>query len=134
MKTRIAFILILVLTLSACKTRVLGVEIGFQTPTAQPPATATAPPSQAENQPPPTPLEATAPARGLVCFDERLSEGTLRVRQCPGLTCAEVTVIASGTQILFTGERRDADDVTWLHISSPVNGWVSSKFICNEGR
>jgi len=63
-----------------------------------------------------------------------LAGGNLRVRECPGLSCGEIDVIENDTLVQVTGERRDVDGATWLRITAPINGWVSSKFICNEGR
>lgn len=122
---------LLVLTSLACQTSILGVDVGFATPTSTlvPVATRTLAPGAS---PSPT-LPATLSASGRVCF-KSLAGGNLRVRECPGLSCGEIDVIENDTLVQVTGERRDVDGTTWLRITAPVNGWVSSKFICNEGR
>jgi hypothetical protein len=129
----IVTIIILTLALNACKTRVFGIEVGFQTPTPQTLSVAirytqissTSVPAVSPN-PPASPL----PAVGIVCFDGNIESGNLRVRECPGLTCAEVGLLTNGDQITSTGERKDSDGATWLHLSAPIDGWANSRYIC----
>jgi len=136
---KITLLLILVLSLTACKTRVFGVEVGLQTPTSRqsPSATPdeTAPATQPESTstfPSPT-IQAATRTTGTVCFDENIGGGNLRVRNCAGLECAEIGLLEDGEQVSTNGERKDMDGSTWLHLVSPIDGWVNIRYICEGG-
>lgn len=134
-KIALLVITLTLLSLTACKTRVFGVEVGFQPPSTRqvsPSATETTPIATAEPQPQntsPSPETAT-PATGTVCFDENIGGGNLRVRSCAGLECSEIGLLEDGEQVSTNGERKDIDGSTWLHLSSPVDGWVNIRYIC----
>lgn len=137
---KITLLLILVLSLTACKTRVFGVEVGLQTPTARQSSSATpdetAPATQPESKStlPSPATQATTPATGIVCFDENIGGGNLRVRNCAGLECAEIGLLEDGEQVSTNGERKDVDGSTWLHVVSPIDGWVNIRYICEGGQ
>ena len=129
----IVVIIILTLVLSACKTRVFGIEIGLQTPTPQSSSAAVG-----HTQMPPTLVAAASPTlsasplpvTGIVCFEGNIESGNLRVRECPGLACGEVGLLTNGDQITSTGERKDSDGAIWLRLTAPINGWANSRYIC----
>ena len=126
-------IIILTLVLTACKTRVFGIEIGLQTPTPQPSSDTVNNaqiPSTSVPTVSPTPSASPLPAAGMVCFDGNIESGNLRVRECPGLACGEVGLLTNGDQITSTGERKDSDGATWLRLTSPIQGWANSRYIC----
>lgn len=133
-KTIVA-IIILTLVLSACKTRVFGIEIGLQTPTPQ-----TSSASVSHTQTPPTLAPAVSPtssasplpAAGIVCFDGNIESGNLRVRECPGLACGEIGLLTNGDQITSTGERKESDGASWLRLTAPIDGWANSRYICQS--
>ncbi|MDX9993498.1 MAG: SH3 domain-containing protein [Anaerolineales bacterium] len=127
--------LALTLFLASCETRVFGTEIGFKSPAKTAVITVAAaggltPTSQGLALAPAA--SATAPtATGVVCFGENIESGNLRVRECPGLTCSQVGLLAAGAQVATTGERKDGKDGSaWLHLAAPVEGWVNSRYIC----
>jgi hypothetical protein len=131
-KTIVA-IIILILALSACKTRVFGIEIGLQTPTPKPLSNAishTQTPPTSVPTVSPTPAASPLPAAGMVCFEGNIESGNLRVRECPGLACGEVGLLTNGDQITSTGERKDSDGATWLRLTAPIDGWANSRYIC----
>jgi hypothetical protein len=131
-KTIVA-IIILTLVLSACKTRVFGIEIGLQTPMPKPTSA-----TFSHAQIPPTSLPAVSPtpsaspstAAEVVCFDGNIESGNLRVRECPGLACGEVGLLTNGDRITSTGERKESDGATWLRLTAPIAGWANSRYIC----
>ena len=133
-KTIVA-IIILTLVLSACKTRVFGIEIGLQTPTPQ-----TSSASVSHTQTPPTLAPAVSPTSsasplpvaGIVCFDGNIESGNLRVRECPGLACGEIGLLTNGDQITSTGERKDSDGASWLRLTAPIDGWANGRYICQS--
>ena len=129
----IVTIIILTLALNSCKTRVFGIEVGFQTPTPQPSSAAV---SHAQIPPTlvpavsPTPPASPLPAVGIVCFDGNIESGNLRIRECPGLACGEIGLLTNGDQITSTGERKNSDGTTWLRLTAPIDGWANSRYIC----
>ena len=129
----IVVIIILALVLSACKTRVFGIEIGLQTPTPQPSSDTVNHaqiPSTSVPTVSPTSPASPLPAAGMVCFEGNIESGNLRVRECPGLACGEVGLLTNGDQITSTGERKDSDGATWLRLTAPIDGWANSRYIC----
>lgn len=117
------FLAFFVLTLAglACQSSVLGVPVATPTPEA----TVTSSPA-----PTATVTSAHALRSGSVCFQEDIANGTLRIRECPGLACREVGILGSGDWVAATGERKDIDGATWMRIASPVEGWVNSRYVC----
>jgi len=112
----------------ACSTSFLGVPIALTTPTPRVLPTSGLPePDQTTTSP-----TLTESKLGIVCFDESIVNGNLRVRECPGLACKEIGILANGDQIVTTGERRDVDNVTWLRIAAPSAGWVNIRYVCEQ--
>lgn len=113
----------------ACQSNILGVPVAITTPTAEAMlVTATWP---LEATPSPTP-PASSPDTGRVgeiCF-ENVADGTLRVRECPGLGCSEIGILADGDQIAATDERQIVDGSAWLRIDAPIVGWVNARYVC----
>lgn len=110
----------------ACQSSVLGVPVTINTPTSIASAlTQTAPPTSPA---PALSQEATKPA-SVVCF-QGIENGMLRVRECPGLGCREVSVLISGDPVAVTGERKVVDGSTWLRIDAPLAGWVNARYVC----
>ncbi len=128
-KIKIFAFFLLALAGMACQTSVLGVPFAITTPTLE--ATVTSSPT-----PTPFPSATTTPASrsGIVCFRGDIANGALRVRECPGLTCREIGILGNGDRIAATGERKDIDGATWLSITSPITGWVNSRYVCEEGK
>ena len=131
-KIILAVILISFLNLG-CRFTVFGAEITLFEPTAT-----IAPQQTLASQPEFEVIQtATIPAhptslRWKICFSGNVTEGYLRVRECPGVECREIGLLAAGDQILSDGETRETTDGTWLLISHPVNGWVNQRFVCQE--
>jgi hypothetical protein len=55
----------------------------------------------------------------------------LNVRQEPGMATATLACAADGVLLQDTGETREADGTTWLHVVTPagVEGWASSQYL-----
>jgi hypothetical protein len=114
----------------ACQSSVLGVPLSISTPAHVPSVSAQPISATPFQSPAPASLRQDAAGRAdVVCF-QGIESGTLRVRECPGLECGEAGVLASGDQITAIGERRDVDGATWLRITSPVEGWVNARYVC----
>ena len=127
-------IIALAFLLASCKTRVFGTEIGFQPAAPRPSTTVTVVeglPTPTPEALPPTPSASATPlaVTGVVCFGE-IESGNLRVRECPGLACSEIGLLANGDQVDTNGERKDVDGSTWLRLAAPIDGWVNSRYIC----
>ncbi len=113
----------------ACQASLLGVPVAITPPTPTAAlVTATLP---LEATPSPTP-PASSPDTGRVgeiCFDN-IAGGTLRVRECPGLGCREIGILADGDQIAATDKRQIVDGSAWLRIDAPIVGWVNARYVC----
>jgi|GEM_PF-4575294 len=70
---------------------------------------------------------------GKVCFGGNLDSGTLRVRACPGLACKEIGFLNYGDLVATNNDYEETDGSTWLHLLSPIEGWVNSRYICEPG-
>lgn len=128
MNNKNIFLVLFVLALAglACQTSVLGVPVAITTPTA--PATSTPLSTVAPSPAPPASSPDTGRV-GEICF-ENVAGGTLRVRECPGLGCSEIGILADGDQIAATDERQIVDGSAWLRIDAPIVGWVNARYVC----
>lgn len=70
--------------------------------------------------------------RWKICFTGNVTEGYLRVRECPGVECREIGLLATGDQVISSGEIRKIDDGAWLSINHPLNGWINQRFVCQD--
>ncbi len=68
----------------------------------------------------------------MVCFQNDIVDGRLRVRECAGLECQEAGIVAAGDLLAFTGERQVVDGATWLRIERPIQGWINARYVCEE--
>jgi len=133
MKKIILAIILMSLLNLGCRFTIFGAEITLfePTPTIPPQNTLTGEPDiefiqTATISAQPTPL------RWKVCFSGSVTEGYLRVRECPGMECNEIGLLAAGDLVLSDGETQEMTDGTWLLISHPLNGWVNQRFVCQE--
>lgn len=118
-------ILVLALAGLACQTSILGVPVSIAS--ATPPAplpTGTDVPASAQPK--------ITPAGAMVCFQNDIVDGRLRVRECAGLECQEAGIVAAGDLLAFTGERQVVDGATWLRIERPLQGWINARYVCEE--
>jgi ABC-type transport system substrate-binding protein len=65
-----------------------------------------------------------------VCFANSY-DGLVRVRDCPGLDCREITILPAGT-VLNLVETVTGEAGTWAQIAYPVEGWLNARYICGE--
>ena len=134
--TTIAIVLIVLatLSLSACETRILGIYIGLREPSITPTPTNSTPkivtPTPSAPTPSPTPEASIITPEPFVCFGNNI-KGTVWIRDCPGIQCATLGTLATGEQVKTNGNRKDdVTGTTWLQLTSPIEGWVSIRYIC----
>jgi hypothetical protein len=56
--------------------------------------------------------------------------GKLNVRFVPGEKNDVRGYLAEGETVSPNGERQDIDGSVWVKLSSPIEGWVNEKFLC----
>ena len=136
MKTTRLAIIVFALLLTGCEARILGVDIGIRTPsvTSLPITEATM-----IATPPPAPLPTPSPAieepisvpERYVCFENNIA-GTVWVRACPGTNCTPLGTLSAGEKVETPGVRKDDGiGTTWLHLTSPLDGWINIRYVCD---
>jgi hypothetical protein len=56
--------------------------------------------------------------------------GKLNVRFAPGEKSGVRGYLAEGEAVTPSGERQDVDGSVWIKLSSPIEGWVNGKYLC----
>ncbi len=127
MKTIFLSIIALALASLSCAATIGGTEIAWGAVTPTLGATATVAPSPSP-APSATPVVLKAPIYA-VCTN--VPDGRLHVRFAPG-DASEVRGYAlEGEILVITGDRRDLEDGSlWAEISSPLQGWINAKYVC----
>lgn len=62
---------------------------------------------------------------GVVC-----NSGGLNVRVKAGTDNEVLTILPDGTPVTMTGQTQIVTVIPWLEITSPLHGWVFSRYIC----
>jgi hypothetical protein len=133
-KTQLTAFIVFALLLAGCETRILGVDVGIRipSPTPRPTIEATRAITPSPTHPLPTAeIPIVLPER-FVCFENGIN-GQVWVRECPGVQCATLDTLSTGEKVEITGNRKDdATGTTWLQLTSPLDGWVSIRYICES--
>ena len=77
----------------------------------------------------------TAPAiaiqpRLFICTGS--AQGSLWVRGCAGVICKETALLRENVAVNVVDEATALDGGLWYQIASPVNGWINSRYTCQE--
>jgi uncharacterized protein YgiM (DUF1202 family) len=64
----------------------------------------------------------------IVCTN--IPDGKLNVRFAPGEKSSVRGYLAEGEKVILSGEQKDVDKSIWVKLSSPIEGWVNQRYLC----
>jgi hypothetical protein len=74
--------------------------------------------------------DAGTPTSPIVCFANNY-DGLVWVRECPSVGCRQIAILPAGTDLRLV-ETLSTAAGAWSRISSPVEGWMNTHYICGE--
>ena len=95
--------------------------------------TSTPAPSQSPTSAPETAIATLIPSTAImevitVCTN--IPGGKLNVRFAPGEKSNVRGYLAEGEKVILSGEQKDVDKGIWGKLSSPIEGWVNQRYLC----